>query len=92
MMDRDSLVQTIAEMIRDSLGIPDYRVECDEDLDMLGDALDSVEYMTLLATIQQQLHVTLPDDRTVDPYGRLSELVDRFIALTTGATHEPRAG
>jgi len=74
-MNRDEITQKLVEIVRQEKTLPDSPLALDTPLADAG--IDSLDSLTILFAIEEQFHISIPDDaaRSIKTLGDMVEVV-----------------
>jgi acyl carrier protein len=78
-MNRDEIAQKLIEIVRQEKTIPDDKLALDTPLADVG--IDSLDSLTILFAIEEQFHISIPDDkaRTIKTFGDMVDVVGQLL-------------
>ena len=74
-MNRDEIAQKLIEIVRQEKTLPESGLSLDTPLAEAG--IDSLDSLTILFAIEEQFHISIPDDaaRSIKTFGDMVEVV-----------------
>jgi len=79
-MTRGEIEQKLVEIVRNEKDIPVEKITPDAALADAG--IDSLDSLTILFAIEEQFHISIPDDRarTIRTFGDLADIIESLAA------------
>lgn len=78
-MTRDEIQQKLIDIVRQEKNIPDDRLSPETPLADAG--IDSLDALTILFAIEEQFHISIPDDkaREIKTFGDMVTVVEQLL-------------
>jgi len=78
-MTRDEIQQKLIEIVHQEKNIPDEKLSPDRALADAG--IDSLDALTILFAIEEQFHISIPDDkaRGIKTFGDMVTVVEELL-------------
>jgi acyl carrier protein len=76
---RGEIEETLLAIVRKEKNLPDGQLQTDTELAQAG--IDSLDSLTILFAIEEQLHISIPDDkaRAIKTFGDLVNVVQELL-------------
>jgi acyl carrier protein len=79
---RDEIEQKLIAIVRDEKDIPEDLLKSETPLEEAG--IDSLDSLTILFAIEEQFHISVPDDRAraMKTFGDMIDIVQELVPAT----------